>query len=296
MTSVALTLIMLAVMLPVSAVRPVARSAPFPPSSRVEQSDPLAVWNTESERNLRQVLRLARAAHEEALTKVAIGTLAPIHVAVLETTVAQLEEAAKNFTPSTTPLTPQGLKSRRAVFEGALRSLESTERRFTNGSATTTQLAGALMNAALVVQPSIQAPGPTSVSLADHTSPFTFRPDATPADASRAREFTGHVSFIDGTRAAPRGFVYITGEVKNPGKYPLVGSMTVLKLLALAGDVLPSADKNRIVIVSGTATDQDGKPLTRFINYNDLMNGKNLSENNLDLGPGDAVIVHPPGR
>jgi protein involved in polysaccharide export with SLBB domain len=104
------------------------------------------------------------------------------------------------------------------------------------------------------------------------------------------------VSFIDGTRAAPRGFVYITGEVKNPGKYPLVGSMTVLKLLALAGDVLPSADKNRIVIVSGTATDQDGKPLTRFINYNDLMNGKNLSENNLDLGPGDAVIVHPPGR
>jgi hypothetical protein len=48
--------------------------------------------------------------------------------------------------------------------------------------------------------------------------------------------------------------------------------------------------------VSGTATDQDGKPLTRFINYNDLMNGKNLSENNLDLGPGDAVIVHPPGR
>ena len=47
------------------------------------------------------------------------------------------------------------------------------------------------------------------------------------------------------------------------------------------------------MIVSGTA-DKDGNPLTRSINYQDIMKGKNLKDNNLELGPGDAVIVRSP--
>lgn len=302
MPSPTATAIVLAAMLPVwsaaataSSPAPKAAQVP-PPAQNVEQSVSLAMWNTERERNLRQVLRRARAAHQEALTKVAIGTAAPIDVTVLEKAIAQLEEAVMNFTPIATPLTPQELKSRRAVFGAFLSNLERAELRFTNGLLTTDELASALLRTAQVIEPSIQAPAPTARSHAVHTSPFTFRPEPTPADSSRARELysllTGQVSFV---HAAQSGFVYITGEVKNPGKYPLGGPTTVLQLLTSAGGLLPSADKHQIVIVSGSLTDKDGKPLTRFINYNDLMNGKNLKENNLELGPGDAVIVRSPG-
>jgi beta-lactamase regulating signal transducer with metallopeptidase domain len=208
--SVAMALIVVAATLPLSAVRLVARSAPLrePSSSArapyasspapadelivratatpVEQSDPLAVWNTESLRNLRQVLRLAAEAHQEALTKVAIGTKPPVDVAVLETTVSRLEEAVKAFTPGTAPLTAQDLKSRRAVFSAALRSVESAGRRFTNGSISTTELSRALLVAAQTIDPSIQAPAPPGSLWAAHTSPLMFLPP--PAGAAPQQE------------------------------------------------------------------------------------------------------------
>ena len=43
--------------------------------------------------------------------------------------------------------------------------------------------------------------------------------------------------------------------------------------------------------MSGTLKDKDGKPLTRFINFNDIMKGRDLKENLVELGPGDQVIV-----
>jgi beta-lactamase regulating signal transducer with metallopeptidase domain len=207
--SVAMALIVVAATLPLSAVRLVARSAPLrePSSSvrpyasspapageligrstatRVEQSDPLAVWNTESLRDLRQVLRLAGEAHQEALTKVAIGAKVPIDVAVLEATVSRLEEAVKAFTPGTAPLTAQDLKSRRAVFSAALRSVESAGRRFTNGSISTTELSRALLVAAQTIDPSIQAPAPPGSLWAAHTSPLMFLP--APAGAAPQQE------------------------------------------------------------------------------------------------------------
>jgi protein involved in polysaccharide export with SLBB domain len=90
---------------------------------------------------------------------------------------------------------------------------------------------------------------------------------------------------------AERGSVFITGAVNKPGKYPLVEKMNVLHLVTLAGGFRPSANRERLIIVSGTLKDADGKPLTRFVNYSDIMKGKYLKENLVELGPLDQVIV-----
>jgi len=86
-------------------------------------------------------------------------------------------------------------------------------------------------------------------------------------------------------------FVYIAGEVSKPGRYPLAGSMTVVQLVALSGGLLRSADKQQLVIVDGTLNDKDGGPVTRSVNYRDILLGKDLAKNNLKLGPGDVLIA-----
>jgi polysaccharide export outer membrane protein len=80
--------------------------------------------------------------------------------------------------------------------------------------------------------------------------------------------------------------VYITGQVTNPGAYPLTGPRTVMQLIALAGGLTEYADKKNITI---TRTEQ-GKPVALKLNYNDVARGKNLSQN-IVLKPGDTVVV-----
>jgi polysaccharide export outer membrane protein len=80
--------------------------------------------------------------------------------------------------------------------------------------------------------------------------------------------------------------VFITGQVAKPGPYPLGGPTTVLQLIATAGGVAEYADKSKIMIVRA----EGGKQTTLKFNYQDVMKGKNLSQN-IELKPGDAIIV-----
>ena len=43
--------------------------------------------------------------------------------------------------------------------------------------------------------------------------------------------------------------MFITGQVAKPGTYPLIGDMTVLQLIALAGGLLEYADAKNIVVI-----------------------------------------------
>jgi len=85
-------------------------------------------------------------------------------------------------------------------------------------------------------------------------------------------------------------FVYITGEVSRPGKYPLAGSMTVVQLVALSGG-LQHASRAQLIIVDGTLNDANGNPVTRSVNFQDILTGKDLARNNVKLRSGDVVIV-----
>jgi polysaccharide export outer membrane protein len=80
--------------------------------------------------------------------------------------------------------------------------------------------------------------------------------------------------------------VYITGNVQRPGPYPLQGPMRVLQLISLGGGFREFAKSGHIVIVR-----MDGaQPATYPFNYDDVKNGKNMTQNIL-LKPGDTVIV-----
>jgi polysaccharide biosynthesis/export protein len=80
--------------------------------------------------------------------------------------------------------------------------------------------------------------------------------------------------------------VFITGQVSKPGPYPLMGPMTVLQLIAVAGGVQEYADAENIGIVRTV----NGKSTRTRFNYKDVSRGKNLAQN-IELKPGDQVIV-----
>jgi polysaccharide export outer membrane protein len=85
--------------------------------------------------------------------------------------------------------------------------------------------------------------------------------------------------------------VFITGSVGKPGPYALTGPMTVVQLISMAGGLLEFADAKNIMLISATLKAKDGQPLTYRINYEDLVKGRNVAKNNVELRPGDQLIV-----
>jgi polysaccharide export outer membrane protein len=80
--------------------------------------------------------------------------------------------------------------------------------------------------------------------------------------------------------------VYITGEVKMPGMYPLTSPRTVIQLIAMAGGVLEFAKRNDITVLR-----KDGTASRAFrFNYDNVARGQSL-EQNLELRPGDTIVV-----
>ncbi len=90
--------------------------------------------------------------------------------------------------------------------------------------------------------------------------------------------------------------IFVTGEVRAPGAYPIKGNMTIVEALALAGPTQTAS--NEIVIVRPKKPGETSGPLppkdsdsaeTTKVNIRDLQSGK-LSLN-LVLQPGDTVFV-----
>jgi len=80
--------------------------------------------------------------------------------------------------------------------------------------------------------------------------------------------------------------VSIVGQVQKPGVYTVGSPMTVIELLARAGGPTIDAKTKKIKIFRR----EDGKTLTFLFNYNDMISGKNLTQNIL-LRSGDEVVV-----
>jgi len=80
--------------------------------------------------------------------------------------------------------------------------------------------------------------------------------------------------------------VFITGEIRKPGPYPLTGPTTVLQLISLAGGLADYAKPEKITIVRA----EDGKPVSFRFNYKQVLEGKKLTQN-IELKPGDTIIV-----
>jgi polysaccharide biosynthesis/export protein len=80
--------------------------------------------------------------------------------------------------------------------------------------------------------------------------------------------------------------VFITGEVGKPGPYPLIGPLTVMQLISVAGGLLEYADKDSIVVLRTV----DGRQKGYKFRYSDVSKGKGL-EQNIELQSGDTIVV-----
>jgi polysaccharide export outer membrane protein len=86
--------------------------------------------------------------------------------------------------------------------------------------------------------------------------------------------------------------VFISGEgISKPGAYSLTGPMTVTQLITIAGGLTEFAHKKDMMLISATLMAKDGQPLSWKINYEDIEKGRNLSKYNVQLRPGDQLIV-----
>jgi polysaccharide export outer membrane protein len=82
-------------------------------------------------------------------------------------------------------------------------------------------------------------------------------------------------------------FVYITGAVGHSGQFPMTDHMTISNLISLAGGVSDFGKLDKIVVIRF----EKGKSISIPINFKELRQGKNLPKNNIELKPGDQVIV-----
>jgi len=84
---------------------------------------------------------------------------------------------------------------------------------------------------------------------------------------------------------------FVQGAVNRVGAYPIIGEMRISQLITIAGGLQEFADKKKILVISSTQKKPNGDPVTWFINYDELMQGKNLRKNDIVINPGDTIIV-----
>ena len=88
--------------------------------------------------------------------------------------------------------------------------------------------------------------------------------------------------------------IFIVGEVRNGGKYPLQGEMTLLEVLALAGSVTAEASSEISVLrpksktIAGPASPDESVEILRA-NLEDMKTGKMSA--NIPLQDGDTIYV-----
>lgn len=87
--------------------------------------------------------------------------------------------------------------------------------------------------------------------------------------------------------AAEGNLIYVTGEVKNPGKFEVKGPTDVVQALSMAGGLTAFAKKNNIIILRREA---DGKSKSLPFEYGDVEDGENI-ESNILLQSGDTIVV-----
>jgi polysaccharide biosynthesis/export protein len=91
--------------------------------------------------------------------------------------------------------------------------------------------------------------------------------------------------------------VFIVGEVRSPGSYPVSGDMTLVEALARAGSTLPTASGEAIIVhvkagqnpLGPTLPSQDNADNVVRVDLHELQNG--VFANNTPLRDGDTIFV-----
>ena len=109
--------------------------------------------------------------------------------------------------------------------------------------------------------------------------------------AKRLTEFKESPSVSVNVKEVNSYYIYVTGEVTRPGKYPLKSYATVLQGISLAGGFTPFASRNSMVVLR---TIRNGKGEERHIRipagFDDLVKAKGPISN-FTLFSGDTIVV-----
>ena len=80
--------------------------------------------------------------------------------------------------------------------------------------------------------------------------------------------------------------VYVIGQVKSPGEFPVARAVDVMQALSIAGGTTPFAALDEIRILRR----QSGGQVALRFNYSDVVRGRDLQQN-IELEAGDVVVV-----
>lgn len=82
--------------------------------------------------------------------------------------------------------------------------------------------------------------------------------------------------------------IYVLGEVKQPGRYPLKSKTTLLQAITLASGLTPVAARNKIVVFR---FNRESEGLIKLkASYDDIVLRDGINQN-IELMPGDQIVV-----
>lgn len=103
---------------------------------------------------------------------------------------------------------------------------------------------------------------------------------------NKLKEYISEPVVSIAVKAAEGNAVYVTGQVRNPGKFIMTDPMNIMQVLSLAGGLTPFAAKDDIIILR---KNPKGAESIRF-EYSDLEEGEGLNTNHI-LKSGDVIVV-----
>jgi polysaccharide biosynthesis/export protein len=106
--------------------------------------------------------------------------------------------------------------------------------------------------------------------------------------ATRLKDFKENPSVAIVIKEVNSYAIYVLGEVKGPGKYPLKSKTTLLQGITIAGGFTPTAARNKVVVFR---FGENGSGDERIkASYDDIVL-RDGSQQNIELKPGDTVVV-----
>jgi len=129
--------------------------------------------------------------------------------------------------------------------------------------------------------------GMIAFPLAGHVKAAGETPEAVQAViAERLQPYIPDAVVTVAVKETSGNFVYVLGQVRQPGAYPVGGMVDVMQALSLAGGLTPFASRHSIVILRN----DNGKQVSLPFDYADVEDGDAL-ETNVELRSGDVVVV-----
>lgn len=144
-------------------------------------------------------------------------------------------------------------------------------------------------NADLSRSATVRPDGKISLPLIGDVQASGLTTDELEAEIARRLEKyveAAHVSVL--VSAVNSYYYYITGEVANPGKYPLKGRTTLLQALSMAGGFTPFASRNDISVFRKSPSGTTEKRMR--VRYDDIISSAD-GKGNIQLQTGDTIVV-----